>query len=82
MRLSDRQFWTDFMDAKGVPEDQRYAFIQAIDKSEREPREKTAEKLGPSPTRSSPSSTTRPAPRANGSTPSKPACAIAACRTT
>jgi histidyl-tRNA synthetase len=47
VRLSDRQFWSDFMDAKGLPEDQRYAFIQAIDKSEREPREKTAEKLGP-----------------------------------
>jgi histidyl-tRNA synthetase len=47
VRLSDRQFWTDFMNAKGVPEDQRYAFVQAIDKSEREPREKTAEKLGP-----------------------------------
>ena len=47
VRLSDRQFWTDFMDAKAVPEDQRYTFIQAIDKSEREPREKTAEKLGP-----------------------------------
>jgi len=47
VRLSDRQFWTDFMDAKSVPEDQRYAFIQAIDKSEREEREKTAEKLGP-----------------------------------
>ena len=47
VRLSDRQFWTDFMNAKGMPEDQRYAFIQAIDKSEREPREKTAEKLGP-----------------------------------
>ena len=47
VRLSDRQFWTDFMDAKSVPEEQRYAFIQAIDKSEREPREKTAEKLGP-----------------------------------
>jgi histidyl-tRNA synthetase len=46
VRLSDRQFWTDFMNAKGVPEDQRYSFIQAIDKSEREPREKTAEKLG------------------------------------
>jgi histidyl-tRNA synthetase len=45
VRLSDRQFWTDFMDAHGIPEDQRYAFIQAIDKSEREPREKTAEKL-------------------------------------
>jgi histidyl-tRNA synthetase len=47
VRLSDRQFWTDFMNAKDVPEDQRYAFIQAIDKSEREPRDKTAEKLGP-----------------------------------
>ncbi len=47
VRLSDRQFWTDFMNAKGVPEEERYAFIQAIDKSEREPREKTAEKLGP-----------------------------------
>ena len=47
VRLSDRQFWTDFMAAKNVPEDQRYAFLQAIDKSEREPREKTAEKLGP-----------------------------------
>jgi histidyl-tRNA synthetase len=47
VRLSDRVFWSDFMAAKGIPEDQRYAFIQAIDKSEREPREKTAEKLGP-----------------------------------
>jgi histidyl-tRNA synthetase len=47
VRLSDRQFWTDFMNARSVPEDQRYAFIQAIDKSEREPREKSAEKLGP-----------------------------------
>ena len=47
VRLSDRQFWTDFMTSKGIPEDQRYAFLQAIDKSEREPREKTAEKLGP-----------------------------------
>jgi histidyl-tRNA synthetase len=46
VRLSDRVFWSDFMDAKAVPEDQRYAFIQAIDKSEREPREKSAEKLG------------------------------------
>jgi len=47
VRLSDRQFWTDFMNAHGVPENQRYAFIQAIDKSERETREKTAGKLGP-----------------------------------
>jgi histidyl-tRNA synthetase len=47
IRLSDRQFWTDFMNAKAVPEEHRYALIQAIDKSERESREKTAEKLGP-----------------------------------
>ena len=47
IRLSDRQFWSDFMDAHNVPEDQRYAFIQAIDKSEREPKEVTAQKLGP-----------------------------------
>lgn len=47
VRLSDRVFWTDFMNAKGIPEDQRYAFIQAIDKSEREDHAKTAEKLGP-----------------------------------
>jgi len=46
VRLSDRQFWTDFMNERNVPEEERYAFIQAIDKSEREPREKTAEKLG------------------------------------
>jgi histidyl-tRNA synthetase len=46
VRLSDRQFWTAFMDYHGIPEDQRYALIQAIDKSEREPRDKTAEKLG------------------------------------
>jgi histidyl-tRNA synthetase len=47
VRLSDRQFWTDFMTRHRIPEDQRYAFLQTIDKSEREPREKTAEKLGP-----------------------------------
>ncbi len=46
VRLSDRQFWTDFMNERNVPEEERYAVIQAIDKSEREPREKTAEKLG------------------------------------
>jgi histidyl-tRNA synthetase len=46
VRLSDRQFWGDFMDAHGLAEDQRYAFIQAIDKSEREEREVTAQKLG------------------------------------
>jgi histidyl-tRNA synthetase len=47
IRLSDRQFWSDFMASKNIPEEERYAFLQTIDKSEREPREKTAEKLGP-----------------------------------
>jgi histidyl-tRNA synthetase len=47
IRLSDRQFWSDFMASKNIPEEERYAFLQAIDKSEREPREKTAGKLGP-----------------------------------
>jgi histidyl-tRNA synthetase len=46
VRLSDRQFWTDFMNAQNVPEEERYGFIQAIDKYERQPREKTAEQLG------------------------------------
>jgi histidyl-tRNA synthetase len=46
VRLSDRQFWNDFMDAHGIAEDRRYAFIQAIDKSEREERSVTAQKLG------------------------------------
>ena len=45
VRLSDRQFWTDFMDASGVPEEKRYEFIQAIDKSEREGRDKMVEKI-------------------------------------
>ncbi len=45
VRLSDRQFWTEYMDELSVPESQRYAFIQAIDKSERESREKTAERI-------------------------------------
>src|SRR5271156_6442557 len=47
LRLSDRVFWSDFMKTYGVPEEQNYEFIQAIDKSEREDRAKTAEKLGP-----------------------------------
>ncbi len=47
VRVSDRRFWSDFMDRHQVAEDQRYAVMQAIDKSEREPRDKTADKLGP-----------------------------------
>jgi histidyl-tRNA synthetase len=45
VRLSDRQFWTEYMDELSMPESQRYAFIQAIDKSERESREKTEERI-------------------------------------
>jgi len=45
IRLSDRIFWSDFMKTYGVPEEQNYEFIQAIDKSEREGKEKFAERL-------------------------------------
>jgi histidyl-tRNA synthetase len=47
IRLSDRQFWIDFLKSNDVPEAGWYEVFQAIDKAEREPREKTAEKLGP-----------------------------------
>lgn len=46
VRVSDRGFWTDFLKEKGVPESKWQEVLQAIDKSEREPREKTAERLG------------------------------------
>ena len=46
VRISDREFWTDFFRAKNVPAEQWENLLQAIDKSAREPREKTAEKLG------------------------------------
>src|SRR5262245_33201913 len=46
VRISDREFWTDFFRDKNVPADQWDALLQAIDKSAREPREKTAQKLG------------------------------------
>ncbi|MGI8431016.1 MAG: histidine--tRNA ligase [Chthoniobacterales bacterium] len=47
VRLSDRVFWTDLLVAQQVPEARWSELLQVIDKSEREPREKTAEKLGP-----------------------------------
>jgi histidyl-tRNA synthetase len=47
VRISDREFWIDFLRAQNVPEGQWQEMLQAIDKSEREPREKTAERLGP-----------------------------------
>jgi len=46
VRISDREFWTDFLREKDVPVDRWDGLLQAIDKFGREPREKTAEKLG------------------------------------
>ncbi len=46
VRISDREFWTDFLRDKNVPEERWPEMLQTIDKSERESREKTAEKLG------------------------------------
>ena len=46
MRVSDREFWIDFLRAQNVPEEKWQETLQIIDKSEREAREKTAAKLG------------------------------------
>jgi histidyl-tRNA synthetase len=46
VRISDRQFWTDFLRDQNVPTGRWEEILHAIDKSEREPREKTVEKLG------------------------------------
>jgi histidyl-tRNA synthetase len=46
VRISDRDFWTDFLREKHVSADRWDELLQAIDKSGREPREKTVEKLG------------------------------------
>ena len=46
VRISDREVWTDFLREKKVPAEQWPQILQAIDKSEREPRERTAAKLG------------------------------------
>src|SRR6059036_1738255 len=46
IRISDREFWTDFLRERDVPADRWDEFLQAIDKFGREPREKTAGKLG------------------------------------
>src|SRR5246500_235382 len=43
VRISDREFWTDFLSEKDVPREGWDEFLQAIDKFGREPREKTAE---------------------------------------
>ena len=46
VRISDREFWTDFFRDKNVPAERWDALLQAIDKSARESHEKTAQKLG------------------------------------
>ena len=46
VRISDREFWTDFLQQQKLPTEQWEEVLQIIDKSGREPREKTEEKLG------------------------------------
>src|SRR6267143_5492524 len=46
VRISDREFWTDFLREQKVPAERWEEILHAIDKFGREPREKTAEKLG------------------------------------
>ena len=46
VRIADRDFWIDFFREKGVSPDRWDELLQAIDKSGREPREKTVQKLG------------------------------------
>src|SRR6266576_1849878 len=46
VRVSDRDFWTDFLREKDISADRWDELLQAIDKFGREPRDKTAEKLG------------------------------------
>jgi histidyl-tRNA synthetase len=45
VRISDRQAWQRYLTALGIAEDQHFAAFQAIDKLERDPIEKTREKL-------------------------------------
>jgi histidyl-tRNA synthetase len=46
VRVSDREFWTDFFSDNNVPAERWGDLLQVIDKSTREPREKIAQKLG------------------------------------
>src|SRR5216684_2279323 len=46
IRISDREFWTDLLRAQKIDNRAWDEILQAIDKSERQPREKTAAKLG------------------------------------
>jgi histidyl-tRNA synthetase len=46
VRISDREFWTDFLREQKLPIERWEEALQTIDKSGREPREKTEKKLG------------------------------------
>src|SRR6201982_833242 len=46
VRISDREFWTDFLQQKRVPSDRWDELLQVIDKSGRESPENTRAKLG------------------------------------
>src|SRR5213082_3604545 len=46
VRISDREFWTDFLREKNVPSDRWDELLQIIDKSGRESPENTRAKLG------------------------------------
>ncbi|HEY2103554.1 MAG TPA: histidine--tRNA ligase [Chthoniobacterales bacterium] len=46
VRISDREFWTELLRVEKVPAEQWEGILQAIDKSEREPRDKIRERLG------------------------------------
>jgi len=46
VRISDREFWTDFLEQQKLPTEKWEEVLQTIDKSGREPREKTEAKLG------------------------------------
>ncbi|HCP91953.1 MAG TPA: histidine--tRNA ligase, partial [Spartobacteria bacterium] len=46
VRISDREFWTEFLRSQKVAPERWDEILQVIDKFGREPREKTTEKLG------------------------------------
>jgi histidyl-tRNA synthetase len=46
VRISDREFWTEFLRSQKVEPERWDEILQVIDKFGREPREKTTEKLG------------------------------------
>ncbi len=46
VRISDREFWTEFLKTERVPEERWQQVLQTIDKSERESRQQITEKLG------------------------------------